>query len=590
MSVEAPAGWSSVTQGNRQQRQNTNQQHWHIDKPQDEIYLIAAEFTEYQQTAKLQQNEVEAQVFLRKPDQKLADRYLQATVKYLKMYEQLIGAYPYSKFALVENFWETGFGMPSFTLLGSRVIRLPFILNTSYPHEILHNWWGNGVYVDFNTGNWSEGLTAYLADHLIKEQQGKGADYRQQSLQKYRDYAAKQRDFPLTAFKSRHSSATEAVGYGKTLMLFHMLRKQLGDKHFIQALQKFYQQHKYKTASFTDLRRTFETISGNSLKKFFKQWTEYTGAPELALTSTRIEALPDKYRLQFTLQQLQSEHVYEINVPVAISLGNVEEAEQLVVKMAERKQKYEIELPAPPTRLDIDPQFDLFRKLALQETPAAFTQIFGARKLLVIYPGNSQGEMKKAWQTFAEAISHMGPEHVTVISDDEIDDLPENRAVLILGWENRFTTPVQQQLKQHSISFTPDHVSMEKDHISKKNHAFAWVTRTIGNDSKPIPLALITADHSSALPGLARKIPHYHKYSYLAFSGSEPKNSLKGRWQVTRSPLSRQFKADAPRAQLKTAPALVDPVLEYSSFQVPIWTTTDQKTPPTRSILRECSK
>ena len=55
------------------------------------------------------------------------------------------------------------------------VIRLPFILHTSYPHEILHNWWGNGVYVDYETGNWSEGLTAYLADHLLKEQRGRGA-------------------------------------------------------------------------------------------------------------------------------------------------------------------------------------------------------------------------------------------------------------------------------------------------------------------------------------------------------------------------------------------------------------------------------
>jgi hypothetical protein len=56
--------------------------------------------------------------------------------------------------------------MPSFTLLGSRVIRLPFILYSSYPHEILHNWWGNSVYVDYARGNWSEGLTSYLAESI----------------------------------------------------------------------------------------------------------------------------------------------------------------------------------------------------------------------------------------------------------------------------------------------------------------------------------------------------------------------------------------------------------------------------------------
>ena len=104
------------------------------------------------------------------------------------MYRGLIGPYPYTKFAMVENFWETGYGMPSFTLLGPSVLRFPFILTSSYPHEILHNWWGNSVFVDYASGNWCEGLTAYLADHLIQEQRGTGATYRRNTLQKYRDY------------------------------------------------------------------------------------------------------------------------------------------------------------------------------------------------------------------------------------------------------------------------------------------------------------------------------------------------------------------------------------------------------------------
>jgi aminopeptidase N len=108
-------------------------------------------------------------VLLREPDAPLARKYLAATHRYLALYDELIGPYPYKKFAMVENFRQTGYGMPSFTLLGSRVIRFPFILSSSYPHEILHNWWGNSVYVDYDSGNWSEGLTSYLADHLIRE-------------------------------------------------------------------------------------------------------------------------------------------------------------------------------------------------------------------------------------------------------------------------------------------------------------------------------------------------------------------------------------------------------------------------------------
>src|SRR5262249_34773097 len=166
---------------------------------------------------------VKALAFLRKPEQALADRYLDATVQYLDMYRGLLGPYPYSKFALVENFWETGYGMPSFTLLGEQVIRFPFILHSSYPHELLHNWWGNGVFVDLAGGNWCEGLTAYLADHLIAEQRGQGAEHRRAILQRVTDYVTPENDFPLTRFLSRHNAVTEAVGYGKTAMVFNML-------------------------------------------------------------------------------------------------------------------------------------------------------------------------------------------------------------------------------------------------------------------------------------------------------------------------------------------------------------------------------
>jgi hypothetical protein len=180
----------------------------------DEITLVGGPLVVYREAA----GAVEALVYLRQKDDALAAKYLQATAQYVEMYRGLIGPYPYGKFALVENFWETGYGMPSYTLLGPQVIRFPFILTSSYPHEILHNWWGNSVFVDYESGNWCEGLTAYMADHLIQEQRGAGEDYRRDTLQKYRSYVREGRDFPLTEFRSRHSAATEAVGYGKTLM------------------------------------------------------------------------------------------------------------------------------------------------------------------------------------------------------------------------------------------------------------------------------------------------------------------------------------------------------------------------------------
>ena len=202
LEVRVPPGWDAISQGRRvthERAADGTRVRWHSPEPQQEVYLVAGAWVEHGREA----GPVSLQAFLRADNPALAGRYLAAGARYLAMYERLIGPYPYPKFAVVENFWETGFGMPSFTLLGPQVLRLPFILDTSYPHEILHDWWGNGVYVDSQRGNWSEGLTAYLADHLLAEQAGRGADYRRTALQRYADYVGESRDSARSASSGR---------------------------------------------------------------------------------------------------------------------------------------------------------------------------------------------------------------------------------------------------------------------------------------------------------------------------------------------------------------------------------------------------
>ncbi len=123
---ESAEKWSSVSQGDRLAPNS-----WRSDEPMEEVYLIAAEFTEYRSNyvsvlpdTERAHDEVEVLALLRTADPNLAAKYLDATERYLALYEPLLGAYPFSKFALVENFWETGYGMPSFTLLGEQIIRL----------------------------------------------------------------------------------------------------------------------------------------------------------------------------------------------------------------------------------------------------------------------------------------------------------------------------------------------------------------------------------------------------------------------------------------------------------------------------------
>ena len=53
-----------------------------------------------------------------------------------------------------------------------------------------------------------------------------------------------------------------------------------------------------------------------------------------------------------------------------------------------------------------------------------------------------------------------------------------------------------------------------------------------------------------AVPGLVRKLPHYGKYSYLAFKGNEPVNIAKGMWPVKDSPLVKVLSPEGEHAKV----------------------------------------
>ena len=541
MDVELPKGWSSVSQGARTKHSasadtdtDSWQDVWVTDKPQEEIYLISSEFTEYGQAA----GAVNAMAFLRQPDEQLAQKYLDTTAQYLEMYRKLLGPYPYSKFALVENFWETGYGMPSFTLLGPRVIRFPFILHSSYPHEILHNWWGNGVYTDYEKGNWAEGLTTYLADHLIKEQRGTAVEYRRSVLQKYTNYVTvnKDKDFPLSEFRSRHSAATEAVGYGKTMMLFHMLRQQLGDQAFVKALHQFYRKYKFRVASFDDVETTFNKATDDPLESMFEQWVKKAGAPSLRVHQATAKPQGDGYVLSAIIEQTQETEPYRLRLPIAVHLEGVANAYQTNIDVDAKQYKLELNFPVRPVRLDVDPEFDVFRTLDHAETPPAMSQVFGAEQVLIILPATAPESIRLGYQELAKIWQQSRTVNMEIKLDNELDELPADRAVWLFGWENSFRTMMKNALSDYDFADKKDTIHIESTELKRDQHSVVVMARHPSNSTRA--LAWLATDNVAAMPGLGRKLPHYNKYSYLGFTGDEPTNVFKGQWPVVNSPMS----------------------------------------------------
>ncbi len=537
---DSATDWSVLTQGVNVGGDRNN---WRMNQPTEEIYLIAADFEIYEQSA----GDTTALAYLRTPDVNLATRYLDATARYLALYEPLLGDYPYEKFALVENFWETGYGMPSFTLLGEQVIRFPFILTTSYPHEILHNWWGNGVYPDYDSGNWSEGLTAYLADHLFDEMEGLGHEYRKEMLARYKNYVAEGSDFPLSDFTARNSAASQAVGYGKTLMVWHMLRLRLGDELFLQGLRDFYSRYLFQRASYADIEALFSELSGEDLSGFFSQWIERTGAPELSLTVEEVNG--DRARIMFA--QIQSGEAYELTVPVALYYQDQAEPEIYNIALS---QKLEGVMAEDYSRLEavlVDPYFDVFRTLDREETPPTIGELFGAQSLAFVLPDSDRPH----WRQMAEAFG--GRADYQILYADRIAELPADRSVWVLGGDNPFAATVAEAVAAYGGGLSAGSMQLPDSELPFSNRSSVLIGRH--PQDPELAVGWIHVDDMVAMPGMIEKLPHYGKYSYLSFTGAEPTNDTSGIWSSPDSPmqwLKPESNAEISRDSLPAVPAL----------------------------------
>lgn len=545
LTTTLPDSWKTVSVGTRTLDEKKNGQHidkWESPTPQEEIFLIAAPFQEYDYPM----GSVTAYAFLRTPDEALANKYLEATAQYMEMYRKLVGPFPYTKFALVENFWETGYGMPSFTLLGEKIIRLPFILHSSYPHELLHNYWGNSVYVDFKSGNWCEGLTAYMADHLIKEQRGQAVEYRSETLQKFTDYVTPENDFPLSKFSSRFDPPSEAIGYGKTSMVFHMLRRKVGDEQFIKSFQVFNRNNKFKRSSFDDIRKAFEEVTGKDWKWFFDQWVNRTGAPQLVLEDVQVNSVRGSNNVSFTLKQIQPEEVFYLDVPVVIVTKDGIKTE--TVEMNEKESKYNFTVDSAPLKILIDPEFDLMRKLDPRESPPTFTKAFGSKKSLIILPDQNDASYQQ-YKDFVELWIKGNENKFSVKSQDQVKELPDNESVMLLGTKNKFNSVVNSELKKYNSEILNNGIKFGKREIPSDDNSF-FISVSNPKNIKEV-ITLLTIGNKSAVEGLNDKLPHYAKYSYLAFNGSEPANIEKGVWQVINSPMFKNIASADSNIEVK---------------------------------------
>ncbi len=426
----------------------------------------------------------------------LADGYLDDTSRYIERYSEEIGAYPFAGFSVVASPLPTGFGMPTLTYLGNDVIRLPFIRATSLGHEVLHNWWGNGVYVDTAQGNWSEGLTTFMADYAYKEQESPAAA-REMRLAWLRDFAAVPAgaQSALRDFRSRTHGAAAAVGYGKSAMLFVMLRDTIGEEAFSKGIRRFWETHRFKQASWDGLRAAFEQASGRPLQDFFDQWLNRAGGPALSITDAK--AVSGYDLPQVRLMIAQPAPAYRLRVPIELVFGN--RSETRWVDVSRLREQVSLAVSAMPQGVRLDPDLRLWRVLERDRLPPILRQWFIAQSPRLVH-ASASAEVRAAAGSLAQRLFESAPESA---SSDALH--AGSSPVMLIGLHD----DVDAALARAGLPPRPES-------LSGKGSAQVWTVMRDGG----VPLAVVSAKDAEALRALLRPLPHYGAQSWIVFDGS----------------------------------------------------------------------
>lgn len=519
MTAVTPAGYEAVMEGTRLSRKEEEEMvstTWDFPHPASGVYLVGGRYT----VTEDQYKDIALYTYFFSEDVNLSGTYIEYSKKYLEIYERLLGKYPFKKFAVVENILPTGFGMPSYTLLGQSVLHLPFIVKTSLGHEIAHNWWGNSVYPDYESGNWSEGLTTYLADHLYEEMEGRGGVYRNQILRDYTSYVEPSEEYPLTKFKNRIGPEDRAIGYGKGAYVFHMLRVMLGDEVFYDGLRYVIAHRSFKLTSWKDFRTAFEKVSGRELGWFFRQWVEGAGAPAITLGEVTVQEHNGIFILK--AEVFQKERAYKLYLPISVK---TDEGELVIYHwINDSATTVEIEVSSSPRSVILDPSYDVFRRLSPEEVPPTISKFMGAPNRLIILPTRGDQERVGAYFKVASEV-----EGAVVKPDRDVteEDLRKNSVYLLGGaGENDLAGKLLSKLPP-DIKLTEETISVKGKEYSRKD---AVLVAALVNPYNPDAVLLFfTGNNPDEIASVGSRLFHYGKYSYLLFVKGE--NVEKGIWE-----------------------------------------------------------
>ena len=237
----------------------------------------------------------------------------------IEYFSGLFGPYPFEKigFVLVER----GPSMEQQTIIYwvKKAIRGDKEWEDGMAHELAHHWWGNAVTVSDFRDIWiKEGFATYCEalwyQYLYgdKNYDGRGFKDNVKGIRSFyfwmrnRDLESGNPEPPPVYCPDYQSSTLYRwyITYGKAALIYHMLRWELGDDVFFEAMKKFISEHLHGYVTTADLRETLESVSSKDLCDYFQSWVYSPGHPVFRISNT-YKTVDGQLRAVITVEQVQ---------------------------------------------------------------------------------------------------------------------------------------------------------------------------------------------------------------------------------------------------------------------------------------------
>jgi aminopeptidase N len=287
----------------------------------------------------------------------------------VQLFGRLVGPFPYEKLAHLQSSTRFG-GMENASEIfyADGAFRRRTMNDELIAHETAHQWFGDAVTEREWAHLWlSEGFATYFAALWTRAARGDSA-FRTQMERIRRtvlaDTTAVTHRPVIDTAETNYLALLNRNSYEKGGFVLHMLRAQVGERAFFDALRAYYTKHKNSTAVTDDLRAEMERQSKQQLGWFFDQWLRRPGYPEVT-AEWSYDATT--HEVVVSAQQGSRFGTYQFALTVAAVDSSGAQHRATITMSADGSPPPQARIPlaTPPSAVVLDPDVELLASLSM---------------------------------------------------------------------------------------------------------------------------------------------------------------------------------------------------------------------------------